>query len=337
MPVEIKHFISACGEEPVAVVDGDSNLFEVFEIGQILDKNSDAFEKNISNKMITLACCYKNQSLVYRFDKRTWCIYIPLSDNYISEQNTLEELMSEVYGVKFTDNNNDLQNKVTETLQDLTLPKGAFKMMNVYEAAEDGDAFAQNEVALRYHEGYTVEQSDEKAFEWWKKAAAQDFPAALYGVGNCYQNGWGVEEDMGKAVEYWMKAAEKGHDVSQYFIGSCYYNGIVLEVDQEKAFEWWRKAAEQGVPEAELNMGVFCVNGRFVPQNFEEAFNWFKRAAEHGHCDASYELGVWYYKGKCGVEKDLHMAVKYFKEALELGSEQAQEALDEVMEKLKGE
>ena len=63
-----------------------------------------------------------------------------------------------------------------------------------------------------YEDGTGVEQSDEKAVEWWQKAAEQGFASAQYKLGYMYYHGYGIEESYEKAVEWYQKAAEQGYE-----------------------------------------------------------------------------------------------------------------------------
>lgn len=334
LPEEIKHFVSAC-DSHISVSDEDGDYFDAFSFDEIVQTDSVMVSECVANKMIPLLNCYDNDFAVYRFNDECWAMFSTSDREFYYENESLEDYINEVYLSDEDGDENaeddDLQSRVNKALQGLNLPEGSFKMMDIFEAAENGFASAQNEVAFRYHDGDGVEQSDEEAFKWWMKAAEQEYPEALFSVGNCFQTGMGVEEDMEKAVDYWMRAADKGHGVSQYFIGVCYYNGMVLEKDPDKAFEWWKKAAEQEVPEAELNMGMFCMDGDFMPQSDEGAVKWFRKAAEHGSDEGSYQLALCYMDGR-GVKVDFQMAEKYFKDALEQGNDQAQEALDKLKE-----
>ena len=61
-----------------------------------------------------------------------------------------------------------------------------------------------------YEFGSGVEQSYEKAAEWFLKAAEQGFADAQCNLGDMYDNGTGVEESDEKAREGYQKAADQG-------------------------------------------------------------------------------------------------------------------------------
>jgi len=56
-----------------------------------------------------------------------------------------------------------------------------------------------------------VGKIDATALEWYRKAAAQNDPAAEYFIGVMYENGTGVPKDQKAAIEWYKKSAEHGY------------------------------------------------------------------------------------------------------------------------------
>jgi len=56
-----------------------------------------------------------------------------------------------------------------------------------------------------------VAQSFDEAVRWWRLAAAQGQPDALYGLGVCYEDGHGVPRDDRKALSLYKRAAVLRH------------------------------------------------------------------------------------------------------------------------------
>ncbi|MDR9437686.1 MAG: tetratricopeptide repeat protein [Thiohalophilus sp.] len=90
---------------------------------------------------------------------------------------------------------------------------GQFKLDMIL--AERGDADAQYYVANAYEEGRGTEEDMGKAFEWYRKAAAQQHGAAQYKLGVMYENGMGVETDLKQAMEWYKQAAENGNTLAR--------------------------------------------------------------------------------------------------------------------------
>lgn len=55
-----------------------------------------------------------------------------------------------------------------------------------------------------------VEENDEEAANWFKKAAELGEPDSMFHLAWMYQEGIGVEKDMDLATEYLYKSAEAG-------------------------------------------------------------------------------------------------------------------------------
>lgn len=68
-------------------------------------------------------------------------------------------------------------------------------------AAEQGDAEAQKNLGKCYYDGDGVEQSFEKAYEWFTKAAEQGNASAQNKLGCCYNFGHGVKQSYEMAAK----------------------------------------------------------------------------------------------------------------------------------------
>ena len=77
--------------------------------------------------------------------------------------------------------------------------------------ADRGDADAQWQMAVRYHNGEGVPQDDAQAMQWFQLAADQGNVAAQAALGAYYWAGRGVPEDLSKAY-MWSTIALRGGD-----------------------------------------------------------------------------------------------------------------------------
>ena len=66
-----------------------------------------------------------------------------------------------------------------------------------------------------YYTGIGVEENDEEAVKWFRKAAGRGFSRALFLLGECYEEGYGVQADLQKARGYYQQAADKGYKNAQ--------------------------------------------------------------------------------------------------------------------------
>jgi hypothetical protein len=79
-----------------------------------------------------------------------------------------------------------------------------------------------------------------------RKAAEQGYAYAQNDLGAMYYNGQGVARDYSQALTLFRKAAEQGYAYAQNNLGAMYYNGRGVAKDYSQAITWFRKAAEQG-------------------------------------------------------------------------------------------
>jgi len=65
-------------------------------------------------------------------------------------------------------------------------------------------------------------------------------------LGFIYDQGLGVDQSYERAKEYYEAAARQGYADAQFNLGCLYYNSQGVEQSFERAREWWMKSAEQG-------------------------------------------------------------------------------------------
>ncbi|CUP25407.1 FOG: TPR repeat%2C SEL1 subfamily [Bacteroides xylanisolvens] len=201
------------------------------------------------------------------------------------------------------------------------------------KAAEQGLAIAQYKLGTMYEKGRGVEPSDEKAVEWFQKAAEQGLADAQCKLGFMYRNGTGVEQSYAKAAKWFQKAAGQGLADAQYHLGRMYQNGTGVERSYEKAAKWFQKAAEQGYDRAQRVLVLMYRNGTGVERSYAKALEWWQKAAEQGYDWAQRVLGLMYLNGD-GVEQSDAKALEWFQKAAEQGFDAAQYNLGRMYENL---
>lgn len=88
------------------------------------------------------------------------------------------------------------------------------------------------------------------------------------------------------------------------------------EEDYESAIEYYRLAAAMGSVHAISNLGYCYMYARSIEKNMSLAMAYFKIAAQKNDVDAQYKLGNIYEKGAAGVEQDEEMAIYYYTMAI---------------------
>lgn len=79
------------------------------------------------------------------------------------------------------------------------------------QAAEQGDADAQNNLGAMYAEGQGVRQDDTEAVRWFRQAADQGLAQAQNNLGVMYAERRGVRQDRALAQEWLGKACQNGN------------------------------------------------------------------------------------------------------------------------------
>lgn len=101
-------------------------------------------------------------------------------------------------------------------------------------------------LGVRYLLGRGVQQSDTKAFSYFIIAADDDDAFAQNEVAYMYAAGKGTSQNYAKAFEYYQKAANHGLASAQYNLGLLYMNGLGTAQNREQAMQWFQKSAASG-------------------------------------------------------------------------------------------
>lgn len=200
-------------------------------------------------------------------------------------------------------------------------------------SVELGDAAACDWVGSFYQEGRAVEQSDEKAAEYYRMSADKGFYEGQIMLGVCYKHGTGVEQSYETAAKYFRLAAEQGEAYGYLNLGDLYENGLGVEQSYETAAEYYRTAAELGNVIAQDYLGQLYEKGNGVEQSWEKAAEYYGQGAEQAEANSYPEVLVHLarlYREGLGVEQSAEKAAELLARAVQLGSEEAQQALEEL-------
>ena len=128
-----------------------------------------------------------------------------------------------------------------------------------------------------------VEQSYEKAFEYYEQAAHLGFAKAQYNLGIMYAKGQGVEQSYETAAALYAQAVQQGYTFAMYNLGLLYANGQGVEQSYEKAAQLYEQAAQQGHPSAMFNLGILYVKGQGeLKETFAKRENYLPKQKHQG-------------------------------------------------------
>ncbi|MEO6014827.1 MAG: peptidoglycan-binding protein [Devosia sp.] len=167
------------------------------------------------------------------------------------------------------------------------LPPDGIGPIELRQAAADGNARAQFEVAAIFTEGRAVPQDYKAAATWYERSAAQGFAPAQYRLGSLYEAGNGVAKDLNTAKLWYERAAEAGNRMSMHNLAAIYAGGQLGKQQFDAAAKWFEEAANRGLTDSQFNLGMLYARGLGVPQSLEDSFKWFGIAAKSGDKDAA--------------------------------------------------
>lgn len=149
-------------------------------------------------------------------------------------------------------------------------------LAHVRRLAENGDRLAQFTLAEVLYFG---SPSTAEAVTWYRKAAAQEFPAAEFRLGQLFEFGFGVDPDMRQALTWYLTAARHGDAAGARAAGDILLKGRGVEADPLQAVSWLRRGAEGDDLRAQVQLGQLYLDGVSVPRDYIAAYVWFHTAA----------------------------------------------------------
>ena len=149
-------------------------------------------------------------------------------------------------------------------------------LAEVRDRAAGGDVVAQFSLGSILYYGA---DDTAQAIEWFRKAAAQQYPPAEFQIGQLYDFGFGVVQSDGEALSWYRSAAEHGHAAAERAVGDFYQKGRGVTADATEASRWYRRAADADDIRAQYQLGQLYFDGTGVPRDYAAAYLWFSLAA----------------------------------------------------------
>jgi hypothetical protein len=197
-------------------------------------------------------------------------------------------------------------------------------------AAEQGDPQAMFFMARILLEGEAVPIDVPQALQWLQRAADTGYAPASNEIGLIYSRGEVVSPDPVRAAAAFEHGARLGEARAQFNLAGCYLSGSGLEEDREQALYWYRAAADQGFGDAQFNLSLLLL-ARNGEQDRQQALQWLAKAADVGVAQAQYEIARRLRTGD-GLPADPLQAMHYYREAAEQGHVEAQFSLALMLE-----
>ncbi len=170
-------------------------------------------------------------------------------------------------------------------------PKEALRLL---ERAAKRSGYAQWRLGTMYEEGIGAKQDRAKAITYYRSAADQGQPGALYRLAESQLD----SDDPGKSAEalQWMtEAALGGYPEAQSRLGVIYGIGAGIPQDDETAFRWLDTAEAQKWRVAD-DYAVIAVRWHQEEGMSERTLRWYRKAGERGNLSAQMELATYFLK-----------------------------------------
>lgn len=229
-------------------------------------------------------------------------------------------------------------------------PTQAFAM---YEAAANS-AYAPAQYAVGAAFDTDANRFDRKpdtttALEWYKLAAGQNDPPALYLLGEAARTGRFGEKNPQEAVKNYRKAVDLGDEDAMKALARAYAEGSGVDRDEAEAAYWQRKAADNYQQDADggsviamrkladaYRDGVGRPTDKAQAQrHYDQVEVWMRKKSDAGSPAAIYALGVDLTIGRLG-KTDEKNGLSLIQKAAELGLPVAMNRLGEMYEKAEG-
>ncbi|WP_349368407.1 tetratricopeptide repeat protein [Salinarimonas sp.] len=187
------------------------------------------------------------------------------------------------------------------------------------------DAAAMTLLGELYAQGYGVAQDLARANDWYRLAAREGDPNALFALAMNAIEGVGRDRDVTEGRRLLDEAAEAGHPRAAYNLALLLL-ASEDEADLARAADLMRQAAEADLPAAQHGYGVLLAEGRGVEEDRIAATAWFSRAARNGDVSGMVEFAIALFNGE-GIAPNPEEAARWFREAAFRGNAIAQNRL----------
>ena len=226
--------------------------------------------------------------------------------------------------------------------------------------ARMGEALAQLQLGNLY---FAERKNPTLAVYWFRKAAEQNIPQAMYQLAVCLEHGWGVPKDTKTALEYYSRLENTGMKQAAYRKAMLLWNGVFEQVEPQKKqalaalkklsgeyaparlalirifwndpalrktyAEELRELAEKALQETPLDPELLLFNARLnrdgigAVGNPKRAVELTRKAVAGGSAEAKADLAS-YLEAGYGCSSDPKKAFELFKEAALAGVPAAQ-------------
>jgi len=198
------------------------------------------------------------------------------------------------------------------------------------DLAAKNDPQAMTMLGELYANGLGVGRDDDKAAQWYQRAADRGDPQAMFALAIFRFSGRGGPQDHAAGIKLFESAAGLGNFFAAYNLGLLYLRGQDVPQDFKRAADLFQLSARGGVPEAQYALATLYKDGRGVAQSDAEAMRLMRQAALGDNLDAMVEFSIAQFNGN-GTAKDEVAATALMRKAALRGSPIAQNRLAHIL------
>ncbi|KAG4301539.1 hypothetical protein PCANB_001815 [Pneumocystis canis] len=169
-----------------------------------------------------------------------------------------------------------------------------------------------------------------QAYMLYYSASKYKHSQSIYRTAVCLEIGMGIKKNQEKAVQYYQKAASLGNVTAMYKIGIILLNGLLKQTkNPKKAIFWLKKASELADEENPHALHELAIlhekdNGGVVTRNEEYSLELYTKAAHLMYPPSQARLAYAYEHGILGCEIDPKKSISWYMLAAEKGNPDAE-------------
>lgn len=146
-------------------------------------------------------------------------------------------------------------------------------------AADKGDIYAINNLAILYLNGTGVTKDITKGITLFSKAAERGNVEAQVNLGLYYLSTIKESNNLNKALKWFTEAAKDNNPVALYYLAEHAF----AEKDYVKAYDYYLASAEQSNDKAQLKLAMLYGKGLGIEKNQEKSLRWLEESAKLGN------------------------------------------------------
>ena len=209
------------------------------------------------------------------------------------------------------------------------------EILKDYEAAAQGGFLPASVVVNALSDNMAISYPLMKSqFPWFTYLAEHGVPKAATLLGVFYQNDYKRTKNASSVekLKHWYEVGvAEGDRQAEQRLGNYYFGGVPdlkIAPDYAKAYELFQRAAKKDLLGAKVMVTFMDLTGKsanpITPEKAEPLLADYCKQGDSMACDV---LGGGYYLGSFGFPKNREKALVYMKEACQLGSQEACNAL----------